>query len=85
MYIEELSNENYASFPSVKALFDENPDKSQEISDLVKLLADLNDEKFVRFSDFRKLVEPFHLVENPWAITTANVAHLAIFDTKLGI
>ncbi|CAG9841160.1 unnamed protein product [Diabrotica balteata] len=30
MYIEELSNEDYSSFPSVKApLFDENPDESQ--------------------------------------------------------
>uniref|UniRef100_A0A6P7GZL6 General transcription factor II-I repeat domain-containing protein 2B-like n=1 Tax=Diabrotica virgifera virgifera TaxID=50390 RepID=A0A6P7GZL6_DIAVI len=79
MYIEELSNEYYSSFPSVKALFDENPDESQEISDLLKLLADLKDEMSVRFSDFRKFQEPFPLVENPWAITTANVAHLSIF------
>uniref|UniRef100_A0A6P7GWA0 Uncharacterized protein LOC114347534 n=1 Tax=Diabrotica virgifera virgifera TaxID=50390 RepID=A0A6P7GWA0_DIAVI len=79
MYIEELSNEDYSSFPFVKALFDENPDESQEISDLLKLLADLKDEMYIRFSDFRKFQEPFRLVENTWAITTANVAHLSIF------
>lgn len=79
MYIEELSNGDYSSFPSVKTLFDENPDESQEFSDLLKLLAGLKDEMSVRFSDFRKYQEPFRLVENPWAITTANVAHLSIF------
>ncbi|XP_028128225.1 general transcription factor II-I repeat domain-containing protein 2A-like [Diabrotica virgifera virgifera] len=79
MYIEEFSNEDYSSFPSVKALFDEQSDENQKIYDLLKLLADLKDEMSVRFSDFRKFQEPFRLVENPWAITTANVAHLSIF------
>ena len=33
-----------------------------------------------RLSDFRMYEEPFRLIENhPWALTTANVAKLAIF------
>ncbi|CAG9836959.1 unnamed protein product [Diabrotica balteata] len=54
MYNKELSDEDYSSFPSVKALFDENPDESQEISYLLKLLADLDDSISVKFSDFEK-------------------------------
>lgn len=79
MYIEELSDRDYSSFPSVQTLFDENPGESQDVSDLIKLLTDLKDEMTVRFSDFRKFQEPFGLVENPWAITTANVARLSVF------
>ncbi|KAL4100860.1 hypothetical protein QTP88_020889 [Uroleucon formosanum] len=79
MYIEELSNSDYSSFPSVKTLFDENPDESQDVSDLIKLLTDLKNEMSLRFSDFRKYQEPFRLVENPWSITTANIAHLSVF------
>ncbi|CAG9830536.1 unnamed protein product [Diabrotica balteata] len=87
MYIKELSNEDYFSFLSVKALFDENSDESQEISDLLKLLENLKDKMSVRFSDFSKFQEPFRLVENPWAISTANVQQLIFLflDTKLGI
>ncbi|KAL4082394.1 hypothetical protein QTP88_029992 [Uroleucon formosanum] len=79
MYIEELSNSDYSSFPSVKTLFHENPDESQDVSDLIKLLTDLKNEMSLRFSDFRKYQEPFRLVENPWSITTANIAHLSVF------
>jgi len=79
MYIEELSNSDYSSFPSVKTLFDENPDESQDVSDLIKLLTDLKNEMSLRFSDFRKYQEPFRLVENPWSITTVNIAHLSVF------
>ena len=32
-----------------------------------------------RFSDLGMYEEPFRLIENPWALTTANVAKLAIF------
>lgn len=65
MYIEELSNSDYSSFPSVRTLFDENPDESQDVSDLIKLLTDLKNEMSLRFSDFRKCQEPFCLVEKP--------------------
>jgi len=79
MYIEELSNSDYSSFPSVKTLFDENPDESQDVSDLIKLLTDLKNEMSLRFSDFRKYQEQFCLVENPWSITIVNIAHLSVF------
>lgn len=36
----------------------------------------------LRFSGFRKYQEPFRLVENPWSITTANIAHLSVFGYK---
>ncbi|CAG9828264.1 unnamed protein product [Diabrotica balteata] len=56
MYIKELSNEDYSSFPSVKALFDENLDESQKISDLLKLLADLkNKMSYVPYNYRKKL------------------------------
>ncbi|VVC46283.1 Ribonuclease H-like domain,HAT, C-terminal dimerisation domain [Cinara cedri] len=61
MCIEELSNSDYSSFPFVKTLFDENPDESQDVSDLIKLLTDLKNEMSLRFSDFRKYQEPFRL------------------------
>ena len=72
-------DESETHLPSVKTLLDENPDESQDVSDLIQLLTDLKDEMSVRFSDFRKFQEPFRLVENPWAITTTNVAHLSVF------
>ena len=79
MYIEELPNSDYSSFPSVKTLFDENPDESQDVSDLIKLLTDLKNKMSLRFSDFRKYQETFRLVEKPWSITRANIAHLSVF------
>ena len=79
MYIEELSNNDFSSFSSVQSLFEENPDERKDVSALIKLLTDLKNEMSERFSDFRMYEEPFRLIENPWALTTANVAKLAIF------
>lgn len=35
MYIEELSNSDYSSFPPVTPLFDVNADESQDVSDVM--------------------------------------------------
>ena len=51
----------------------------RDVSALIKLLTDLKNDMSERFSDFRMYEEPFRLIENPWALTTANVAKLSIF------
>lgn len=62
MYIEELLQNDYSSFPYVQTLFDENPDKGKDVSELVKLLSELKVEMSIRFSDFRKKLRPISFV-----------------------
>lgn len=79
MYSEEVSKEDLSSFPSVETLLKENPDEQKDLECLKAVLRDLKTEMAVRFQDFRKYKDSFRLIENPWSITAANVAELAIF------
>lgn len=94
MYIEEVSENDFSSFPKFDLMTKENTIFSDEenLTDietlkpqLLELLGTLKNEMISRFNDIKNLRNSFRFIENPWAVTTKEILEINIMNCIIGL
>ncbi|XP_008183699.1 general transcription factor II-I repeat domain-containing protein 2B-like [Acyrthosiphon pisum] len=94
MYIEEVSENDFSSFPKFDLMTKKNTIFSDEEnltdvetlkSQLLVLLVTSKNEMNSRFNDIKNLRNSFRFIENPWAVTTKEIFEIYIMNCNIGL